>query len=183
MMRATPRARAWARESWRPVGFQIRWTAFDSLRARHFRPGRSSKRKDAGVASQRSGCESRSLHHRADSQARILDCNPRREGSIPSRLSKSCPHRLMAQDPRVSVSGLGFESPWGCHPLVAQWIRAPDYESGGWRFESSRAGYARVPNVAPRGSRNRALVSGTRDCGFESHRGGHAASRGGTSLS
>jgi hypothetical protein len=51
-----------------------------------------------------------------------------------------CPYRLMAKDPRVSFSGLGFKSPWGRHPLVAQWIRAPDYESGGWRFESSRAG-------------------------------------------
>jgi hypothetical protein len=54
---------------------------------------------------------------RADSLVRSLDCKSECEGSNPSRLSESF----------VFVSARGSMD------------RAPDYESGDWRFESSRA--------------------------------------------
>ena len=88
----------------------------------------------------------------------------------------------MAKD-RESHSGIGVQIPWGLHPLVSQWIRAPDYDQEVGGSSPPERASDRNWQISPRGSRNRALVSDTRDCGFESHRGGHAVSRGGTSLS
>ena len=87
------------------------------------------------------------------SKGRTADFGSENEGSNPSGRA-NCPHRLVGKIAALSRRRPGFKSPWGRHLPVAKRIKAPRYERGNWRFESSRAGYylavvKRISRVPP----------------------------------